>query len=284
MEARSGQVIFPAILDPTGISTFAGGINYAYLQDGILLPALDKLLTDLEEQLRSYARAFRPIAYEALYDVPLFVAGAGAVTIPAWTVPGIYKLPAIVPGLGLMGYSIYRFVAFVTAQRDKQTYLDGLQNRMAAGGGDWEWRKQELEDLRDEMGDEAAASAVYQAEARSVAIAADARKQVMEKRFLTQAEFHDLFLAFLDAPTPESSQALGLEIQAAAANLVQASNEALAKTSAGERNAGFRALMERKVRGSTALDALRALARGDWNQVPGLQAFSIDAARAFQGD
>ncbi|MDD5531264.1 MAG: hypothetical protein PHC52_00575 [Syntrophales bacterium] len=282
--AKSGQMIFPAVLDPTGISTFAGGINYAWLQDGILLPALDKLLTDLEAQLRSFAQAFRPIAYEALYDVPLFVAGAGAVTVPAWTVPGVYKLPAILPGLGLMGFSIYRFVKFVTAQRDKQTYLDGLQNRMNAGGAEWEWRKQELEDMRDEMGDEAAAASVYQAESKAVAIASAARKEVMEKRFLTQAEFHDLFLAFLDAPTPESSQALALEIQAAAANLVAASNEALAKMSPAERNAGFQVLMQRHVRSSTALDALRALARGDWNQVPGLQAFSIDAARAFAGE
>jgi hypothetical protein len=284
MAARSGQVILPAVLDPTGISTFAGGINYAYLQDGILLPALDKLLTDLQEQLRSFARAFRPIAYEALYDVPLFVAGAGAVTVPAWTVPGIYKLPAIAPGLVLMGYSIYRFVAFVTAQRDKQTYLDGLQNRMVAGGDEWGWRKQELDDLRDEVGDEAAAATVYQAEAQSVAIAADARKQVMEKKFLTLAEFKDLFLAFLDAPTPESSQALALEIQAAAANLVQASNEALAKPTKAERNAGFQVLRERNVLGTTALDALRALARGDWDQVPGLHAFSIDAQRAVKKD
>lgn len=276
--------MFPAILDPTGISTFAGGINYAYLQDGILLPALDTLLTGLEEQLRAFARAFRPIAYEALYDVPLFLAGAGAVTVPAWTVPGVYKLPAILPGLGLMGYSIYRFVAFVTAQRDRQTYLDDLANRMGAGGSEWEWKRSELDDLRDEIGDEAAAASVYQAEAKAVAIASAARKDIMEKRLLTQAEFYDLFLAFLDAPTPESSQALALEIQAAAANLVQASNEALAKPSAAERNAGFRALMDRKERRTTSLDALRALARGDWNQVPGLQAFSIDAAKAFKVD
>jgi hypothetical protein len=106
----------------------------------------------------------------------------------------------------------------------------------------------------------------------------------MDKVLLTRAEIEDLFAALIDAPTPDSRAALTVEMQAACANLVEYSNKCLA-VQGGWREQGkaFSKMMERQVRGGTALDALRALARGDWNSVDGIQPMSVDAAKAFQG-
>jgi hypothetical protein len=281
----------PALVDPTGFSSFQGGMNYAFLQEGVLLPILGEVWPGLAEELKRFGRAFRPIAYEALFDVPLFLAGTGAAAIPAWIVPGWWKIPAVLPGLGLSTYSIVRFVRVVAAQRERMDYLDAketklrqaLSSQVVGEGGRWESKLNELAYLRDQVGDEAAAAQLYEQE-KAVADVADRYVDLItEKEYMTLAEFEDLFRAWIAAPTPESQLTVQVQMQAAAANIIQRSNECLRQEGLRAQATCFRTLMERDVRGSTALDLLRAIGRGDYSPVPGFDAFAADAAKAFQG-
>jgi uncharacterized protein (DUF1330 family) len=279
---RSGQFAGPMI----PIYPWMGpeGINLSAFQDLFIFPGLESLFEDVEEFVRKFGSTFASIASEGLIDGSMFIAGAGAAALPAWIAPGFWKIPVMIPGMALAGYSVWRFAAFVSTMREKQEYLSTLKDRIEAGGEKWASANEELKDLENRMGTERASEVMFEREKAAVETARRFKADVQKKKILARAEIEDMFDKFVFAPTPKAKAALGLELQGALVNILDAANQCLKEE--GWRKQGEclrKSLMSRTVRKTTALDALRYMARGQYNSVPGIGSLQADAQQHFKG-
>ena len=272
------------VLDPLGFSTFTGGLSYGFILDNLLLPALEQIWEDIEAEIRKFGATFAAIANEALLDGPLFVAGAGAIAIPAWFVPGIWKLPAILPGLALDIYAVWRFASFIARRRKKEEFVKDIDDEMKVAGEEWDAEREELEELKDKVGADKAAEIMYEKEAAAIKTAKTFKKQIQEKKFLSGGAIAEMYRALVFAPTPKARAVLAVEVQVALVNILDYANKCLAIEGGWREQAKcYRPLTVPDETRSTPLDALRALARGDYKGIPGAEMMARDAQQHFKG-
>ena len=280
---RSGQFLTPMI--PVYPWMGPEGINLLAFQELFIFPGLESLFEDVEEHVRKFASTFASIAGEGMIDGSMFIAGAGAAALPAWIVPGLWKIPVMIPGLALAGYSVWRFAAFVSTMREKQEYVSTLKDRLEAGGEKWASANEELKHLERQVGTEKASEVMFEREKAAVETARRFKADVQKRKILTRAEIEEIFDHFAFAPTPKAKAALGLELQGALVNILDAANKCLEKEEGGRKLGEClrKSLMARTVRNTTALDALRRMAMGRYNSVPGIGSLQEDANKHFGG-